>query len=278
MKSLEEIFVREFKQSVSQVGYKDIYKVPLPKVCSLWNISGTDLFTVKGVESSDSPYDRLNGSVVKRLPTGMIAKRRAIDKSIRGFKRDESGNFIYEDYSVPTGSIVVLSNLNINVLYREYKKATPSGYGYIDFVDTDRGRVYMYVLPKSVLYEIHQTALALSVTNMKNYSGSGYVTWNYGVIYLHVIPYNPRSKYIGSKILATKCSLNYSEEVSKILNFWQKEGVLPDLRLCVLEDGSNLALKATSVGYTEYIQVEPLAIGDKEIYGTSSNEVDASEE
>ena len=267
MKTLEDVFVKEFKQSVSNVGYKDIYKIPLPEECKTWKVSGTDLFVVKGIGEADAPYNRLNNTIVKRLPQGTVARRRVIDKSIRNFKKDENGAYVYEDYSVPSGSIVVVSSDNIGVLYKGYKTASKSGYGYIDFSDTVNGREYMYVLPKSVLYEVHQTALALSVTNMKNYAGSGYVTWDNGVIFLHVIPYNPRSKYIGSKILATKCSLGYSEEVSTILSFWQKAGVIPDLRLTVLGNGENLALKKTSVGYTEYIQVEPLALGDREIYG-----------
>ena len=268
MKTLEEIFTREFKQSVSNVGYKDIYKVPLPPECKLWNISGSELYVVKGVPEEESPYNKLNSKVVKQVPQDSAIARRVIDKAIRGFKKDENGNYVYEEYKVPSGSIVVISCENISVPYKGYKNATKSGYGYVDFVDTKEGRQYMYVLPKSVLYGVNQTALALSVTNMKNYSGSGYTTWNNGVIFLHVIPYNPRSKYVGSKILATKCSLDYSYEVGQILKFWQKNRVIPDLRLCVLGDGSNLALKKTAVGYTEYIQVQPLALGDREIYGS----------
>lgn len=277
MNSLESVFVKEFRHSVSNVGYKDIYKIPLPEECSRWGVSGADMFLVKGVPDEETPYCKLNGTLVKRLPSGTVAKRRVIDKATRGFKRTETDEYVYEDYTVPSGSIVVLSSQNIGVLYKAYKKPTETGYGYIDFVDSGKGREYMYVIPKTVLYEVHQTALALSVTNMKNYSGSGYVTWDSGVIYLHVIPYNPRSKYVGSKVLATKVGLDYSEEVTKILSYWQRNGVIPDLKLCVLEDGSNLALKPTSVGYTEYAQVELLALGDKDIYGSSEVEDDAKD-
>lgn len=267
MKTLEEIFTREFKQSVSNVGYKDIYKIPLPDECKSWNVTGTELFAVKGIGDEEAPYNQLNNTIVKQLPLGTVARRRVIDKATRGFQKGTDGSFVYEDYTVPSGSIVVVSSENIGVLYKGYKSATKSGYGYIDFADTPNGREYMYVLPKTVLYGVNQTALALSVTNMKNYSGSGYTTWNNGIIFLHVIPYNPRSKYIGSKILATKCGLDYKYEVRQILNFWQKTKVIPDLRLTVLGDGSNLALKRTAVGYTEYIQIQPLALGDREIYG-----------
>ena len=274
MKTLEDIFTKEFKQSVSNVGYKDIYKIPLPPECSAWNISGSDLFVVKDIPDEEFPYSKLNSKIVKRLPQGSAVRRRVIDKATRGFKTGDDGGFVYEDYKVPSGSIAVVSYENIDVPYKGYKVAATSGYGYVDFVNTQSGRQYIYVLPKSVLYGLNQTALALSVTNMKNYSGSGYTTWDNGVIFLHVIPYNPRSKYVGSKILATKCSLDYSREVRAILSFWQKVGVIPDLRLCVLGDGSNLALKKTTVGYPEYIQVQPLALGDKEMYGSGEEVTD----
>lgn len=270
MKTLEDVFASEFKQSVSGVGYKDIYRIPLPPECETWRVSGTELYKVSGISESEVPYCMLNNAIVRQLPSGTVAKRRAIDKATRSFKRDDNGKFVYEDYVVPAGSIVVLSSVQINVLFKEYKYATKTGYGYIDFVTDEYGKSFMYVLPKSVLYKINQTALAVSVKNMKNYSGSGYVTWDNGVIYLHVIPYNPRSQYIGSKILVTKYSLDYRREVSQILQYWQRVGILPDLRLCVMSDGTNIALKQTAVGYSEYIPVDTLAVGDKEIYGCSS--------
>lgn len=271
MKTLEDIFVREFKSSVSGVGRKDVYGIPLPPESSSWYVSGVDMFQVRGISGEDEPYNLLEGKVVRRLPQGTVARRRAIDKATRGFLKDASGSYVYEDYSVPAGSIVVVSTENIGVLYKGYRVATKSGYGYIDFVDTVAGREFLYVLPKSVLYEINQTALALSVTNMKNYSGMGYTSWNNGTIYLHIIPYNPRAKYIGSKILATKCGLDYTNELKAILAYWQKAKVIPDLALSLLSSGENLATRPTSVGYEGYVQVQPIALGDKEIYGADNN-------
>jgi hypothetical protein len=274
MRSLEDVFKQEFKQRTSNVGTKNIYSVPLPPECSAWKVSGTELYLVKGISSDEVPYCDLNDTVVRRLPQGTVAKRRVIDKASRGFKLDADGKYVYEKYSVPTGSVVVISSDNIGVLYKGYKTATKTGYGYVDFIDTPDGREYMYVLPKSVLYGINQTALALSVKNMKNYSGYGYITFDYGTIYLHVIPYSPRAQYVGSKILATKCTLDFRYEVESILKFWQSNCVIPELQLCCLEDGSNIALRPTEVGYTDYVQVQPLALGDKEIYGSTGGSND----
>lgn len=270
MGTLEGEFLKEFRQSVGNVGYKDIYKIKLPEEVNSWHVSETDLFMVKGIPEN-SPFASLNGENVRRLPRGTVAKRRRIDKVTRSYAKDEEGNFVYDEYPVPVGSIVVLSNKDLKISYRVYVKP-PEGYGYIDFVRSNKDSKieYMYVLPKTVLYKINETALALSVKNMKNYSGMGYTTWNNGVIYLHVIPYKPNSQYIGSKILCTKQSTDYAEEIKNILKFWQDNGIIPVLPLCRLEDGSNCALKPTMVGYEEYDPVDILAYGDKEVYGSES--------
>ena len=266
-KSLEGIFTGEFKREVSNVGYKDIYKIPLPPEVANWGISGTEVYAVKGID--EQYFDALNKSLVKKLPRGFEAKRRLIDKATRGFAKNSNGSFKYEDFPKPVGSLVVVSSKNISLPYSEYKKkVTKTGYGYIDFVERGKKVEYMYVLPKSVLYKVNQTALALSVKNMKNFAGSGYVTWESGVIYIHIIPYNPNSKYEGTKILKTGYSLDYNAEISALLNYWRSVGVTPDVSLCTLSDGSNIAIRGTTVGYEEYNPVEPLALSDKELYGS----------
>lgn len=269
MRTVEDVFIREFKQAVSNVGFKDIFKIPLPEVTKQWYVSGTELYVVRGVEAQY--YSLLNNTVVKRLPRGTVAKRRVVDKSTRGYKTDAQGKFEYEDYVVPNGSIVVISQVQLGIPYKGYKTADKDGYGYIDFVQQGGTVEYMYVVPATKLYKINQLALALSVTNMKNYMGSGYVTWNSGTIFLHIIPYNPNAKYVGSRILVTKYNTDFKVEISEILNFWQASGVIPNIQLSALSDGSNLVLKPTMAGYESYLPVESTAIGDKEIYGESEN-------
>lgn len=261
--SLESIFIKEFRNAVTQVGYKDIYNIPLPKECKSWYVSGTELYSVKDI---DEPYfEKLNKTIVKRLPKDKKAKRRIIDPKSRNFAKDEKGGYIYEDITVPSGSIVVLSEERIGLPHE--KKHKPSeGYGYIDFVISQDSYEYMYILPKNVLYKIHQTALAMSVKNMKNYEGCGYVTWKNGTIFLHIIPYNPNSSYTGTKILKTAHTLNFSAEIKVILDFWQNNGIVPNIALCELQDGTNLVLKPTVVGYEDYEPVDTLPLNDKEMY------------
>ena len=268
-KSLEDLFMKEFRNEVSNVGYKDIYKVPLPPICDSWEVSGTELYAIKGIEKEK--YNHLNKTIVRRLPKDTVAKRRVVDKVSRTFQKDDNGSYIYEDYPTPSGSLVLLSTINIELSYKEYKRPTKDGFGYIDFVQVKGAVFYMYVIPKKYLYRVNQTALALSVKNMKNYSGMGYMTWDMGMIFLHVIPYKPNSKYEGTRILKTGYWTDYSRDINTLLEFWQQLGVIPNLALCVLSDGSNIAQKGTVVGYESYSPVETLALSDKEIYGSSTD-------
>lgn len=103
---------------------------------------------------------------------------------------------------------------------------------------------------------------------MKNYAGMGYRTWRSGVIYLHIIPYRPGSMYVGSKILKTGTSLNYSENIKSILNFWLLRNVIPNITLCTVGD-DNLVMKPTEVGYSDFVPYDVLSLGDREIYGSS---------
>ena len=261
--NLESIFVREFRESVKPAGYKDIYSIPLPAECKNWYVSGTELYSVKGIEE---PYFKnLNKTVVKRLPRDKKAQKRKIDPKSRSFARDDEGNFIYEDVVVPSGSIIVLSEERIGLPHE--RKHTPSpGFGYIDFIMSEEKLEYMYIVPKDYLYRVHQTALAMSVKNMKNYEGCGYLTWEKGTIYLHIIPYNPNSSYTGTKILKTAYTLNFSSEIKLLLSYWQNANLIPNITLCELQDGSNLVLRPTVVGYEDYEPVDTLPLNDKEMY------------
>jgi len=269
-KTLEGIFISEFRREVANVGYKNIYNVPLPPNWS-GKVSGTEIYAVRGIEVDY--YRNLNRSLVRKLPSNYTAKRRIIDKATRGFAKDSDGQYVYEDFPKPSGSMIVVSKRRIDLPYSEYKKKVSNeGYGYIDFIESKDGIEYLYVIPKSVLYHVNQTALVLSVKNMKNFSGSGYVTWDSGVIFLHIIPYNPSARYEGSIVLKTGYSLDYNDDIKALLSYWKSVNFIPDIQLCALSDGTNLALKGTSVGYDSYIPVDSLAVGDKEIYGSGNLE------
>lgn len=267
MSNLESEFKKELKKELGVYGAKDIYKIPLPDNASKWFVSGTNMYYIQGIE--DKYYSKLNNTYVQGLPKGMIAKKRIIDRVNRCYKKNEDGKYLYEDVKIPIGCVVITSEVDLGLPFK-YKV---DEYGYIDYVIRGGKKRYLYYISKKNLYKAHQTALALSVKNMKNYAGKGYSTWRNGVIYLHIIPYNPRSSYIGTKILRTSNSIeDYGKCIQEIVNYWQNNLVIPNIGLCSMSDGENLVLKDTEVGYADFIPYDMISIGDREVYGTSEDE------
>lgn len=258
--TLEQVFTKELNAAIRTDGYKDIYKIPLPK--NNWNVSGAIMYGVNEVK--DEYYKELNYSLVKRVPGGTKLVKRRIDKASRSFAKDEEGNTIYEEYTVPKGCVAVTSEVNLKLPYGYKSK---EDFKYVDFKE-DNGKVeYIYCIPKEYLFLVNQTALVLSVKNMKNYAGKGYKTWRNGTVFLHVVPYKPGASYIGSKVLKTGTSLDYSKEINEILKFWVMNGVIPDISLTQIATGENLITKNTQVGYESYTPIELLSIGEEELFG-----------
>ena len=62
------------------------------------------------------------------------------------------------------------------------------------------------------------------------------------MITLAVIPYKPGAKYEGTKILATGVGLNYNEQITEVLTYWQAMDVIPNMRLSQLMDGGSVCV------------------------------------
>ena len=268
MSSLEKIFIKEFKRNIRSLPmYRNIYKVPLPDEVNKWSVSGSDVIAIKGIPKEAGLYVNLNRSLAKRIPSGVVVQKRKIDLVNRNFAKDKNGKFIYEDIKIPSGSMIVSSSVNLNLPYGY--KVKIEGFGYIDFIMNGLNKEFLYFIPKRYLYLTNQTALALSVKNMKNFYGKGYLTWKFGTIYLHIIPYKHTRSYVGTKILKTSHKLNYEKEVKLIVDYWLFNDIIPNIALCNTIDEGNLVLKDTPRGYEDYEVVEELSLGEKEIYGDS---------
>lgn len=270
MSTLESIFIKEFNRNMRASGaIKNIYEVPLPEEVGKWNVSGEELYYINGLSKEGSGlYYGLNGSLVKKLPKNVVASRRKVDLVTRDFVRDSNNRFVYEDVKIPTDSVVVISDKNLELPYKYSCKE--ENFGYIDFVTDGTNKEFIYYIPKKYVYLTHQSALALSVKNMKNFAGMGYKSWKYGLIYLHVIPYKPHSQYVGTKILATGVSLDYNEKIRKIVDYWVSNNIIPNIGYSDTESEGNLVLKETIRGYEDYNPIEELSLGDREIYGEQS--------
>lgn len=266
MPTLEGLFIKEFYKNIrSSSVEKDIFSIPLPVESKSWKVSGSDEVGIKGIPSEAGLYTGLNKKVVKKLPRGVVASKRKVDIVTRDFMRDDKNRFIYEDAVIPSGSTVIVAEESLQLPFGY--KCDVKGFDYVDFIQNGKTREYLYVIPKIYLYETHQTALALSVKNMKNYKGMGYQTWKNGVIYLHIIPYKPNIRYVGTKILKTGYKLDYGSEIKAIVDFWIEKSIIPNVVLSDTTERGNLVLKPTMRGYEEYNPIEEISLGDKEIYG-----------
>lgn len=268
MSSLSSEFLREQRAAIRVKESRDIFKAPLPESTKNWYISGTDIYRVQGIK--EEYYNRLNDTDVKKLPAGYVAKRRKIDKVTRSFKRDSEGNFVYENVPIAANFMAVTSEENISLPFKY--KPKEKGFDYIDYVTKNGKREFIYSLCKANLYKVNQTALALSVKNMKNFKGMGYRTWRMGIVFLHVIPYNPRSSYIGSKILETGVGIDvFDAHVREIVDYWQQVNYIPNIELSRI-GYDNFVLRETMVGYDDYIEVQDMSVNEKEIYGAESDD------
>lgn len=270
MSSLEKVFIKEFKRAMrNSLVSKNIYKVPLPDEVDGWEVSNGEVYAVRGIPlESAGMYSNLNKSLVKKVPSGVSVQKRKLDLVKRNFARDGNGNYIYEDVKIPSGSIAVVSKVNLNLPYR-YRVAD-TGFGYVDFVMNGDTKEFLYYIPKKYLYMANQTALALSVKNMKNFYGKGYLTWQFGTVYLHIIPYKHTRNYVGTKILKTSLTLNYEKEVKTLVDFWVENNIIPNIALCNTIEEGNLVLKETSRGYDDYIPVEEFSLVDIEKFSSTS--------
>ena len=262
---LESVFISEFRgSSVGRGRGCDIYRLPLDPVCRSWGVSGASLLLIRGLGASAGLFSGLEGAFVRRVPSGSRVAKRRIDIVTRDFIRDTSGGYVFDEFKVPSESLVIVSDINLKL---PYKYKCPDGYGYIDFSDKKGKREFLYIVPKVFLYPVNQTALALSIKTMKNYSGMGSVTWRFGTVFLHVIPYKSSISYTGTKLLKTGVTLDYNKEVKTIVDFWVNSGIIPNIQLCNTAAKGNLVLKPTNRAFEYYNPFEKLSLGDREVYG-----------
>lgn len=249
---------------------RSIYDIPLPEECDGWFVSGTNEYAVRDITIEE--FKPLNETIVMQVPKHKAVQRRKIDKVTRKYATDGS-NYIFEEYKVPTGSMAIVSNINLNLSFDWYKTDSKDGYGYVDYFVMKGKRFYIYVLPKDILYKANQTALVVSKkSSMKCFSGIGYKTWRYGMLYLYVIPYNPSTTYAESIVLKTSLSTCYNLERDVLVNHWQKLNIIPNLALCKLSDNSSLVEVQVGNTYSEYNAIDLLPLNKKEILGDDMNE------
>lgn len=238
MRNLETEFVKEMRDNLPKVGEKSIYDIPLPMSAKGWNVNENVLYGVQGI--TEPEFDKLNKTIVMEYPKGMSLVRKKIDRRTRKFMRDSEGNFVTEPVTVPKNSKAIMSEINLLLRYKH--EVQDRSFEYVDVINIKGKILYIYLVSTKNLYRVSQTALAMSVRKLKCYSGASYKTWKYGLITLAVIPYKPGAKYEGTKILATGVGLNYNEQITEVLTYWQAMDVIPNMRLSQLIDGGSVCV------------------------------------
>lgn len=261
MATLDEIFKSEFNKTRNNLkGYISIYDLGIkPK-----SLPKNDFYNVKGVEVDY--YSKLNDSNVMILPRGYELRRRLLKaKDEGGFRTDKDGNVRTVVVSVPKGSVAVMSPMPIGLPF-SFKA---EGYDYVDYIEVDGKRRYIYILPTSVLYKANFNALALSTKKMKAFSGVAVKTWNMGILNICIVPYKVGRTYESTIILKVKQSLDFSKDVDQLIKVLESKGVISNPVDYMTEEGENIGVSPIDPSFDsiEYNPLEPTSLADANIKG-----------
>lgn len=249
MANSENIFVREFNtmmnQRRSQNSGFSITDIPYP---DLHLITKDDF--VKGgkwgfVKNISEPYfNDLNKSEVE------IVKGRSFEKKLAYFdstgkvqyKTDKNGDYITNTITVEKGFVAIYSSVNIhlpnkierNGIKKDYKPTF--GYNFIEYVDSPKGRKYLYTVPMQYVYPVELCGLVIALNKHRAYYKGCKVALTNGYhVYIYSIPYKYRENQ-GYVLIGAKSSPNFDEEMNKLLDYWMREGILFDLDMTALEN------------------------------------------
>lgn len=254
MPSLDEIFYKEFNQMLSQrkaqSGVLNLYELGVPVEVSRGSISLNDKVYIDGI--NDKYYSKLDTTEAILLSRPSLSRRK-FDYKGEFIKKD--GKYVLEEVDVHSGCVAILSDEKLGV---PLKYKPEENFVYVDVMNKEKEdgtRVikYIYILPKKYCYKLNQVALVISVNKLRvYYSGISMALQNGNVIYLYTIPYKPSKAERSYRCLGTKTSLDFSEELTALKDFWLKNGVIFPSELCELSEGVR---GRDNVAYEQFPQV-----------------------
>jgi hypothetical protein len=226
MASLDEIFYKEFNQMMYQLkgnyGYMDLADIPLPPEAQgkFFVESRNKIFLGNIVEEY---YSKLAGTETLYWGTSAL-KRRQFDYKGE-FMKDKNGKYILKDVTCPNNCMAVISDLSIGV---PNKFKSKEGFQYVDMItktfdDGKKLHKFVYIIPKKYCYKMEQTALVFSWNKLRSYySGIAISMQNGHILYVYIVPYRPTSQSHNYRIIHTKTSTDYTEELQMIKDYWIK--------------------------------------------------------
>lgn len=249
MANSESIFVREFNTMMnerkSQNSNFSITDIPYPKM----NLITSEDFVMGGkwgyVKNISEPYfSDLNKSEVE------IIKGRSFEKKIAYFdstgkvqyKTDKNGAYVTNTVNVEKGFVAVYSSVNIhlpnkierNGVKKDYKATF--GYNFIEYVNTPKGKRYLYTIPMEYVYPVELCGLVIALNKHRAYyKGCKVALTNGHYVYIYSIPYKYRENQ-GYVLIGAKSNPNFDEEMNRLLDYWMQKGILFDLNMTALQE------------------------------------------
>lgn len=145
-----------------------------------------------------------------------------------GFQVDvKTGEIVREEVTVPKGSVVVITTVNIHVPYSY--KPKEQGFMYVDF-EMIGGKPYrIYVIPAHYCFPLNEMCLTITRGFRGNSVDSYVVSFVNGTtLVLSVIPLESalRDKKDDSVIIARHTDLNFGQMIRHLTEYWIKQGVM----------------------------------------------------
>ena len=265
MKTNDEIFAKEFKEMMQYrrgiCDNKNLYDIPLPNGSeNYFRKENHEMCIIRGIE--DEYYSKLNNTEAIIWSKGQLRSRLFDYKG--EFQKDKEGNIKKEDVTLPHGCIAIFSDVNIHVP-NKYKPKDKELFEYVDYtekeVDEEGNKKvkYLYIIPRKYCYKINQTALVISWNKLRvYYSGIKLSLMNGEFLYMCIIPYKPTQSNKPYRVLKSKTTCDYNQEVSILKDFWVKNNVMfnPAVLGVSLDKTENLAYERMDGVLDEYVKFD----------------------
>lgn len=244
----ENVFVKEFNDMMNQRKSQNtdfsIIDIPLPKMGLITKDDFVDGGKWGYVKNIAEPYfSTLNKTEVE------IIKGRRFDKKIPiydkegniTYRKDKLGKYITTEVSVEKNFVAVYSSVNIHLpnkvevkgVKKDYKPTY--GYKYIDYIETKKGRKYLYLIPMECVYPVELCGLVIALNKHRAYyKGCKVALTNGHYVYIYSIPYKYREN-AGYVLIGAKSSPDFDKEMNLLLTYWMNHGILFDLNLTALD-------------------------------------------
>ena len=182
----------------------------------------------------DNYFSKLSGT--EQILWGTSNIRARVYDYKGNIRLDKNGNPMYKEVTVPSDALVILADIPLGVP-GDYKSS--ESFMVIDVVTTKSGsKKYIYTIPKKYCYSLNQTALVLSYNKInKFYSGVALAFTTGRYIYLYVIPYKPTSGQTSFRVLKTKTSEDYTDEITLLKDYWVYRNMIFNPDYCVMTEG-----------------------------------------